>query len=118
MPSPSTLTTSGTNLSRYATTSAGSVGCGSGVGLGRCGYVAVGASVDVGVGGTGVLVGVTLGTTVGVAVDVGSDVGEEAGRLVSPGRGLDVAVAVDVGVCRTRGADGVLAGGLAVPWSN
>ncbi|MCJ7620405.1 MAG: hypothetical protein MUP64_09340 [Anaerolineae bacterium] len=77
----------------------------------------MGASVDVGVGGTGVLVGEALGATVGVAVDVGSGVGEEAGTLVSLGRGLDVAVAVGVGVCRTRGAEGVLAGSLTAPWS-
>jgi hypothetical protein len=62
-----------------------------------------------------VLVGVALGTTVGVAVDVGSNVGEEAGTLVSLGKGLDVAVAVGVGVCRTRGAEGVLAGSLRAP---
>jgi hypothetical protein len=78
----------------------------------------VGASVDVGVGGTGVLVGEALGTRVGVAVDVGSGVGEEAGTLVSAGKGLDVAVAVGVGVCRTGGAAGVLAGSLTPPWSN
>jgi len=88
------------------------------VGLGRCVCVAVGAGVDVRVGGTGVLVGEGLGARVGVAVDVGSDVGEEAGTLVSPGNGLDIAVAVDVGVCSTRGADGVLSGGLAVTWSS
>ena len=77
----------------------------------------VGETVGVDVGGTGVLDGVRGELRVGVAVNTISEEGEGTGALVSAARGVGVAVAVDVGVCRTHGV-GVLPGGSMATCSN